>query len=347
MTPHDESVITRLPASDTRLQQIIEAQKEDPVCRQINTYCFEGWPDKHSVNDAMKPYWSTRGELTVVQNILLKGTRIVIPSSRQLEILDKIHEGHQGIAKCRERAKGSVWWPGLSREFQDLVQQCRTCALHRDNKPEPLIATPLPDRPWQIVATDLFQMKGMDYLIVIDYYSRYVEVAAMTKTTKSSEIIRALKSIFAHHGIPKQLRSDNGPQYDSAEFSHFAKEWGFKQVTTSPKFPQSNREVERGVQTVKNLLQKAECLAKGLLEYRSTPLACEFSPAQLLMGRKLRNSVPMFHTELNPHWPDLEKLHARESESKLKQQSNLNLRHKGTPLTPLEPRTEVHVKDLD
>ena len=55
----------------------------------------------------------------------------------------------------------------------------------------------------------------------------------------------------------------------------------------------------------------------------------------------------MFHTELNPHWPDLEKLHARESESKLKQQSNFNLTHKATPLTPLEPGTEVHVKDLD
>ncbi|XP_015779104.1 PREDICTED: uncharacterized protein K02A2.6-like [Acropora digitifera] len=359
MTAHVASVITGLPASDTRLQRIIEAQDEDPVCRQIKTYCSEGWPDKHSVKDAMKPYWSTRGELTVVQNILLKGTRIVIPSSMRLEILDKIHEGHQGIAKCRERAKSSVWWPGLSREIQDLVQQCRTCALHRDNKPEPLIATPLPDRPWQIVATDLFQMRGMDYLIVIDYYSRYVEVAAMTKTTKSSEVIamtkttksseviRALRSIFARHGIPEQVRSDNGPQYDSAEFSHFAKQWGFKHVTSSPRFPQSNGEVERGVRTVKNLLLKAEDPAKGLLAYRSTPLACKFSPAQLLMGRKLRNSVPMFHTELNPHWPDLEKLHARESESKLKQQSNFNLRHKATPLTPLEPGTEVHVKDLD
>ena len=57
--------------------------------------------------------------------------------------------------------------------------------------------------------------------------------------------------------------------------------------------------------------------------------------------------MPMFHTELNPHWPDLEKLQARESESKLKQQSNFNLRHRATPLTPLEPGTEVHVKDLD
>ena len=135
----------------------------------------------------------------------------------------------------------------------------------------------------------------MDYLIVIDYYSRCVE-----KTTRSSEVIKALKSIFARHGIPEQvMRSYNGPQYDSAEFSHFAKQWGFKHVTSSPRFPQSNGEVERGIRTVKNLLQKAEDPRKGLLAYRATPLACKFSPAQLLMGRKLRNSVPMFHTELN------------------------------------------------
>ena len=119
MTAHVASVITGLPASNTRLQQIIEAQDEDPVCRQIKTSCSEGWSDKHSVNDATKPYWSTRGELTVVQNILLKGTRIVIPSSMRLEILDKLHEGHHRNAKCRERAKSSVWWPGLSREIQD------------------------------------------------------------------------------------------------------------------------------------------------------------------------------------------------------------------------------------
>ena len=216
-------MISSLPASDARLQQIMEAQEEDPVCRQIKVYCSEGWPDKYSLSDAMKPYWSSRGELSVVQNILLKASRIVIPSSTRLEILDKIHEGHQGITKCREGAKNSVWWPGLSREIQDLVQQCRVCALQRENKPEPLITTPLPDRPWQVVATDLFELKGVEYLIVIDYFARYVEVAAMQTTTKSSEVIRALKSIFARHGIPEQVRSDNGPQFDSAEFSYLHK----------------------------------------------------------------------------------------------------------------------------
>jgi len=121
-----------------------------------------------------------------------------------------------------------------------------------------------------------------------------VEVAAMQKTTKSSEAIRALKSIFARHGIPEQVRSDNGPHVDSAEFSCFAKKWGFKHSKSSPRFPQANREVERGVRTVKNLLTKEKDPAKA---YRSTPLACKFSPApvfcwEVTLGTAFRYSTP-------------------------------------------------------
>ena len=89
MKAHVASVISSLPASDGRLQQIMEAQEEDPVCRQFKTYCCEGWPDEHSIKDAIKPYWQYKGELSVAQNMLLKGLRIVIPSSMRLEFLPK------------------------------------------------------------------------------------------------------------------------------------------------------------------------------------------------------------------------------------------------------------------
>lgn len=94
MHAHIEGIISSLPSSDARLQQTMAAQEEDLVCRQIKVYCFEGWPDKYSLNDAMRPYWSSWGELSVLQNILLKVSRIVILSSMRLEIMDKIHEGH-------------------------------------------------------------------------------------------------------------------------------------------------------------------------------------------------------------------------------------------------------------
>ena len=97
---------------------------------------------------------------------------------------------------------------------------------------------------------------------------------------------------------------------------------------------------------MKNLLTKEKDPAKALLAYRSTPLACKFSPAQLLTGRQIRNSVPLFHTQLNPQWPDLDNLRTRESMSKLKQETVFNTRHKAKPLPSIGPGTEVFIKDL-
>ena len=256
MNIYVDSVLDSLPLSDVKLMEIKEAQDEDPVCKQIKIYCMEGWPDKFHLHDAIKPYWTVRGELSVVHGVLLKASRIVVPSTMKLQVLDKVHEGHQGIVKSRERAKTSVWWPGLSREIQDMVENCKICAKYRQQRAEPRIPTPFPERPWQVIATDLFELDNLNYLIVVDYFSRFIEVAALKKTTQSHEVIRALKGIFARHGIPEQVRSDNGPQYASAEFTHFATEWGFKHVTSSPRFPQSNGEVECAVKTSKSLLKK-------------------------------------------------------------------------------------------
>ena len=93
MNIYVDSVLDSLPVSDMKLIEIKEAQDEDPICRQIKNYCLEGWPDKFHLNDALKPYWSARGELIVVHGILLKSKRIVVLSAMKLQILNKIHEG--------------------------------------------------------------------------------------------------------------------------------------------------------------------------------------------------------------------------------------------------------------
>ena len=80
------------------------------------------WTISFNKKTAVKPYWSARRELITAHGILLKSTRVVVPSAMKLQVLDKIHEGHQGIVKCRERAKTSVWWPGLSREVYLVVE---------------------------------------------------------------------------------------------------------------------------------------------------------------------------------------------------------------------------------
>ena len=100
------SVLSEVPASDKRLKEIRERQREDEVCRQMVTYCKDGWPERGSCPEALKAYWSERNEITLVKGILMKGCRIIIPPLMHLEILDRLHEGHQGITKCCARAGG-------------------------------------------------------------------------------------------------------------------------------------------------------------------------------------------------------------------------------------------------
>ena len=107
-----------------------------------------------------------------------------------------------------------------------------------------MIVTPLPEYPWQMIDTDLFEIAGEHYLLVVDYFSRYPENAKLSSTT-SAAVIESLQSIFARHGMPEVVRSDNDPQYSSQEFQMFAQSYGFQLLTNSPRFARSNGQAER------------------------------------------------------------------------------------------------------
>ena len=143
----------------------------------------------------------------------------------------------------------------MSGQLKGQIQECRECREHAIQRREPLIPTPLPTHPWEVVGADLFQLKGVNYLLIVDYFSRYPELIKLTTTTSLS-VINALKAAFARHGIPALLRSDNGPQFDSSEMKSFAQTYGFDHKLSSPRCPQSNGQVERCIQTIKNLLRK-------------------------------------------------------------------------------------------
>ena len=310
----------------------------------MKQFVTSGWPASHFLKGEINQFGQLRHELCIHDNLLLGGSRIVIPASLRGEILSTLHTSHQGNVKCRERARQSVWWPRLSTQVEEMVQNCPTCAKHHFNHAEPLIPTSLPDLPWQKVATDLYVRKEHTYILIVDYYLRYIETALLRDTT-SEGVIQQLKSIFARHGIPEQVISDNGPQFSSRAFSTFAKTYGFMHITSSPNFPQANGEAERAVKTVKNLLEKAEDPYLAMLAYRSTPLQNGYSPSELLMNRRLRSNVPMIRDLLKPHIPKPQTLQRAEKKKMYRMKSDHDRRHDARDLTPLSPGTQVWVQD--
>ncbi|CAB3984353.1 Hypothetical predicted protein [Paramuricea clavata] len=234
------------------------------VCKEVKKYCMDQWPEKDHVTPAVKPYWSVQGELTIADVLLLKGTRLVIPSRLQRQNLNQIHEGHQDISKYRERAKISVWWPGLSAQIKVMVENCTTCSKYRQQHPEPLMPTPHPQRPWQLIATDLFySRKGTGFL------TRYVLTMGLNIIVTNSP---SLQKSGDSNTVPAAL----------VIIKRTAK-W-------NEQYKESEKHPEEGT--------------KALLAYRSTPSASGYSPAELLMGRKIKSTIPITLPHLTPQLPN-------------------------------------------
>ncbi|UYV82094.1 K02A2.6-like [Cordylochernes scorpioides] len=324
------------PATEERLLEISRKQKEDSLFSQLAKYCMSGWPkNKREVDPELRGYWQFQEDLTYQNGLLLRGQRILIPKTLRKDILEKLHQGHFGINKCRSRAKESDGFV-----VYKMLEE-------RKPKHEPLMPSEFPIRPWQKVGMDLFYLNGRWYLIVCDYYSRYPEISLLQNLT-AQEVIGRLKSIFARHGTPEAVRSDNGPQFQKvlgSEFSKFSKEWSFKHITSSPKFPQSNGFIEAIIKNIKQSFKKEEDCYLTLQAYRTMPLESGYSPAELLMGRRLRTSVPAIESSLMPRYLDSEALQEREKRRVINQKRLYDKRHDVHSLPPLQQGDSVWVRD--
>ena len=317
------TVINNLPVSDTRIADIRTATVQDTHLQQLRKLIDQGWPTNLcNVPEPLHQYWKVREDLCIADDLILKGDRIVVPSNRQSLILKAIHEGHLGIEKCKARARICVYWPHIDDDIEQAVKQCSVCNQYaRANQKEPLLPHSVPERPWYKVGADHFTIASQDYLLVVDYFSKYPEVIPVSSKSADSTIIE-MKAIFARHGVPNTVIADNMP-FGSKQFQEFSKEWNFNLVTSSPRFPQSNGMAERNVQTIKNLYKKAKDAGSdeqlALLEFRNSPIAgLNVSPAELLMGRRLQSTLPMLPSLLEQQCnkDTKEKLLSRQTQQK-------------------------------
>ena len=261
-------------------------------------FTLNGWPN-HTQDADLHPYLSWKAELTIEDGCVLWGNRVIVPSQGWPQVIAELHKAHPGISRMRALARGYVWWPDMDKELENAVKSCSQWQLYQKAPKEaPLHPWEWPGQPWSRLHIDYAgPYKGHMYLVVIDAYSKWMDVHIM-KSTTSAATIEKLREIFATHGLPENIVSDNGPNFTSAEFEDFTAKNGIKHTKVLPYHPTSNGQAERTVRVFKEGMEKIEGgnmqtkLSWFLLKYRTTPHSkTGVTPAQLHMKKKIRTRL--------------------------------------------------------
>ena len=227
----------------------------------------------------------------------------------------------------------------MNKQIEDIISKCSICQTYRSQQQrEPMLSTIVPNLPWEIASSDLFEFEGESYIIVTDHYSGYLDIHKLSPDQTTSTVIDRLKQVFSTHGIPQILYHDIGTQYTSGEFKEFSREWGFQSIPFSATYSQANGFAEKSVQIAKNMVKKSKLDGKdlhlALLDFRNTPRDHILgSPGQRCMGRRTRTRMPTSNALLKPNNMNSELVSNRLTECKQKSKSYYDIHAK--PLSEL------------
>jgi len=266
----------------------------------------DGWPENFKeVDKQVRQYWTFREELAVYDDIIWKGDIVLIPKELRAYILKQIHAGHCSSQSGIRRAKQIVFWINMRADITSYVEHCSTCQRYRHaNRKKSLINRTIPSYPFEVVASDLIEESGHQYLLIVDSYSGWFDFVKLS-SVNSSEVISHLKRWFCLMGIPKEFQCDGGTQYMSYLFKEFAKEWAFTICFSSPRYPKSNGLAERAVQVAKGLIKRCKhdnsSIELAFLNYRNIPRNdALMSSNQRIMSRVTRTTLPINKNLLVP-----------------------------------------------
>ncbi|KAL1460274.1 hypothetical protein WDU94_012195 [Cyamophila willieti] len=337
------------------LKQLAEETEKDVNLSLIVNYCKIGWPkNKHDLpdNSLVRHFWKLRNEIMLGEkNILFYQDRVVVPESVKTKALNMVHSGHLGIAKTRARANQIMYWLNMSSDIENKISSCLVCEKYKNsNQKETLIPSDVPDYPFQVVNIDILTYRNQDFLVLVDSYSKWIEICKL-KTKSCSEIIHKLDVIFSNFGIPMIVRSDNSP-FNSKEIHEYCVKKSIEWKFSSPNFPQSNGASERAVQTSKNILKKSFELKVSfldlLVEYRATPiLSIGLSPSELLQGRMIRTRVFSSINKLKPNTNKKTVDNIKEKMGNYQKKYSSNFNKNAKPETVFSSGDKVMIQEKD
>ena len=264
-----------------------------------------GFTNNLSDEPSVKPYWQYRESLYELDGVILYNDRVVIPPSLRQEVLRTLHSAHQGVSTMEARAREIVFWPGYTNDIADTRNRCNDCIKNAPSQSQMPPAPPhIPSTPFESTVADFFDLDGQHYLVVADRLSGWPEVFKCkpgSPQSGSQGLVSCLINCFACYGVPVDLSSDGGPEFIASNTESFLKRWGVNHRLSSAYHPQSNGRAEVAVKTVKRLLRSntspsgtldTEKFLTAMLQLRNTPdPECKLSPAQVLFGRPLRDSM--------------------------------------------------------
>ncbi|XP_065204018.1 uncharacterized protein LOC135834108 [Planococcus citri] len=183
-------------------------------------------------------------EINIMNGLLVRGTRTVIPTSLQKKVLEELHLGHMGSTKMKTLSRNFCYWSNIDKDIENFVKACPNCQQKLQNPKPEVHPWEFATVPWSRLHIDYAEYEKKFYLLVVDAYSKWLEVIPMSSTTSEATII-ALRNIFSRFGLPITLVSDNGPQFASTEFSKFTRKNGIRHLFTTIYHPRSNGQAER------------------------------------------------------------------------------------------------------
>ncbi|XP_058457000.1 uncharacterized protein K02A2.6-like [Malaya genurostris] len=332
-------------------KDLAKETKNDKILQQVLFFLKRGWPER--MEKCFKDIYSQHHDLEEVDGCLLFQDRVIIPESLKSLMLKLLHTNHIGIVKMKQQARRCVYWFGINRDIENFVGNCDICAKMEvvKDKNKTYEWTPT-NRPFSRIHADFFYFERQIFLLIVDSYSKWLELDWMKNGTDAEKVIKKFVNLFSRFGLPDVIVTDNGPPFNSQQFINFFERQGIHVMKSPPYHPQSNGQAERLVRVVKEVMKKIlidpafknvdlqDKLNYFLFNYRNTVL----SPDMVPPSEKILNYRPKTLLDLVNPTKRYKNMLSETSAERVAEMQNSDKEH-GDPFSNLTTGDKVHYKN--